>query len=118
MYQTTASSLIQRLKESVLRAEQVPDDIRPRDDFASANVRESIRTAARSRISQALKQLRALSGLSYADIQEYTGLPQQLLWDIEYTDRRLTFKELEKLAACYGISASDLLGIDLETDLE
>jgi transcriptional regulator with XRE-family HTH domain len=69
---------------------------------------------ARSRISQTLRQLRAANGLSYAQVQSNTGLSQQLLYDVEYGDRRLTLDELRLLADCYHVAVNDLLGIDLE----
>ena len=53
-------------------------------------------------------------GLSYGQVQEQTGLSQQLLYDMEYKDRRLTLAELQALAACYAVSVDDILGIDLE----
>ena len=37
---------------------------------------------------------RAGKGLSYRQVQEQTGLSQQLLYDMEYKDRRLTLAEL------------------------
>ena len=48
-------------------------------------------------------------GLSLAD----SGLSQQLLYDVEYGDRRLLLHELILLAECYGVSADDVLGVDL-----
>lgn len=106
--------LLDRLKEAVLRAVRVPQVTTLRPNAAEASMRDSVRTTARVRISTALRQLRAAYSFSYEDLQTKTGLSQQLLWDVEYKDRRLTLSELEKLAACFEMTASDLLGIDLE----
>ena len=77
-------------------------------------LRNALRQLARTRVSQMLSQLRAARGLSYEQVRQQTGLPMQLLYDVEYRDRRLTADELRLLAACYDVSVNDLLGIDLD----
>lgn len=61
-----------------------------------------------------MRQLRAAHGLTYAQVQTQTGFSQQMLFDFEYKERRLTLDELRTLAGCYGISVDDVLGVDLE----
>ncbi|MBK8045791.1 MAG: helix-turn-helix transcriptional regulator [Anaerolineales bacterium] len=78
------------------------------------NLRKSVSQLARVRVSAILRQLRSAHGYTYAQVQERTGLPQQLLYDVEYRERRLTLLELTALAECYEVSASDVLGIDLD----
>ena len=77
-------------------------------------VRDSIRQLARQRVSQLLRQLRAAQGLTYEQVHDSTGLSQQLLFDLEFKDRRLTLDELRRLAVCYRVSVNDILGIDLD----
>ena len=74
----------------------------------------ALRQVARNRISQMLSQLRATRGLSYEQVRQQTGLPMQLIYDLEYRDRRLTVDELRLLAACYDVGVNDVLGIDLD----
>ncbi len=76
--------------------------------------RESVRQLSRKRVAALLQQLRAVHGFSYAQIQEETGLSQQLLFDMEYKDRRLTLDELRSLAHLYQVSPGDILGIELD----
>ena len=90
------------------------EETETRVNAVEASMRDSVQTAARNRLSIAIRQLRAAYGLSYEEIQAQTGLSQQLLWDLEYKDHRLTLAELNKLAACFDMTASDLLGVDLE----
>ena len=106
--------LIIRIKDSVRRIMRVSEETETRVNAVEASMRDSVQTAARNRLSIALRQLRAAYGLSYEDMQVQTGLSQQLLWDIEYKGHRLTLAELNKLAACFDMTASDLLGVDLE----
>ncbi len=108
------NSLISRLKKSARRAARKPVEVKSRIETPEVLMRDSVRDLARSRLSLALRQLRAAHGLSYADIQERTGLSQQLLWDVEYKESRLTFDELELLVECYGLSAGDILGVEFE----
>ena len=79
------------------------------------NIRDSIRQLSRQRVSDLLRQLRAAHGLSYEQVSERTGLSQQLLFDVEFKDRRLTLDEVRLLADCYQVSVDDLLGIDIDT---
>ena len=107
-------SLLQRLRQSVLGS---PADARPITEPAPAKeveLRKAISLISRSRVSAILRQLRSAHGYTYAQVQERTGLPQQLLYDVEYRERRLTLPELTALSACYEVSVSDVLGIDLE----
>jgi hypothetical protein len=105
-------TLLDRLRASLAPTSQSLDHLQP-DPLDEAKVRASVRQAARSRVSATLRQLRAARGLSYDAIRERTGLSQQLLYDIEYGERRLTLDELILLAECYGVSADDVLGVDL-----
>jgi len=85
------------------------------DPLDEAKVRQAVSQTARSRVSATLRQLRAARRLSYDAIRQRTGLSQQLLYDTEYRDRRLTLDELRLLAECYGVSADDVLGVDVES---
>jgi hypothetical protein len=105
-------SLIQRLRDSFARLGRTP--LHPAAPQSDIHIRDSIRQLSRARVSEILRQLRAAHGLAYADVQSQTGLSQQLLFDIEYKDRRLTLDELRRLAACYQVSVDDILGIDLD----
>ena len=78
------------------------------------HIRDSVRMLSRQRVSDLLRQLRAASGLSYQQINEVTGLSQQLLFDVEFRDRRLTLDELRRLLACYQVSVDDILGVDID----
>jgi hypothetical protein len=106
--------LVRRIRESILRLAQAPERSTEPYEAVDTPVRDSVRRLARSHISQILRQLRATNGLTYAQVQADTGLSQQLLYDVEYGERRLTLEELRLLADCYHISVDDLLGIDLE----
>ena len=83
-------------------------------DSTQERVTGSIRTLSRSRVSSILRQLRSSSGYSYEALTEQTGLPKQLLFDIEFKEQRLTLEQLRLLAECYGVTVSDILGIDLD----
>ena len=76
-------------------------------------VYDSLRQVSRSRVASILQQLRAAGGLSYAQVQTDTGLSQQIIFDVEYSERRLTLQELTLLAECYGASVNDILGVDI-----
>lgn len=84
------------------------------DPLNEEKLRTTVSQMARSRISATLRQLRGARGLSYDAVRERTGLSQQLLYEVEYGSRRLTLSELMLLAECYGVSADDILGVDLE----
>lgn len=105
-------TLLDRLRASLAPTSQPLDHLQS-DPLDEAKVRASVRQAARSRVSAMLRQLRAARGLSYDAIRERTGLSQQLLYDVEYGERRLTLDELILLAECYDVSADDVLGVDL-----
>jgi hypothetical protein len=107
-------SLLQRLRESVIQMRKTPSRTTAPPPPREVNVRDSIRQLSRSRVSEILRQLRAVRSLSYEQVRERTGLPQQLLYDVEYKDRRLTMPELTALAKCYEVSVNDILGIDVE----
>jgi ribosome-binding protein aMBF1 (putative translation factor) len=107
-------SIFQRLRESVIQMRKAPERTTAPPTQSESNVRDAIRQVARSRISEIMRQLRAARGLSYEQVRERTGLPQQLLYDMEYKDRRLTLAEMSVLARCYDVSVNDILGIDLE----
>jgi hypothetical protein len=85
------------------------------DPLDEAKVRQAVNQSARSRVAATLRQLRAARRLSYDAIRTQTGLSQQLLYDVEYRERRLTLDELRLLAECYGVSADDVLGVDVES---
>jgi hypothetical protein len=106
--------LVKRIRESVLRLTLAPKRALAPVEEQEDNTRASIRQLARSRVSLILRQLRAANGLSYAQIQTQTGLSQQLLFDVEYKERRLSLDELRLLADCYGLGVNDILGIDIE----
>ncbi|MEM7128045.1 MAG: helix-turn-helix transcriptional regulator [Chloroflexota bacterium] len=108
------NQLNERFKRTLERVEQVPTDRDPKVIIVEEQMRASILVAARNRVSQSLKQLREAHNLSYGDLQAKTGLSQQLLWEVEYKERRLTLTELKALASCYQLSAGDILGVDLE----
>lgn len=111
--------LLYRVKTTVQKAVGIPTQPLKRPTIVAPNVERalysSIRQLARNRISVALQQLRAQHGLSYEQIQQQTGLSQQLLWDIEFSDRRLSLDELRQLLSCYDISVNDILGVDVDT---
>jgi ribosome-binding protein aMBF1 (putative translation factor) len=107
--------LLNRIKENVMRLRHSkPERVVPAIDDTPERTRASIRKVAQSRISDILRQLRAAHGLSYEEIQQRTGLSQQMLFDIEYKERRLSLAELRKLAECYRVGVNDIVGIDLD----
>ena len=114
MIDESDGSLLQRLRESVQRAQQTPERSTSPKPLHEVTVRDSVRQLSRSRVAQVLLQLRASRQFTYEQVREKTGLPQQLLFDVEYKDRRLTLSELAALAECYDVSVNDILGIDLE----
>ena len=107
-------SLLRRLKETVQRLSSEPQRAVQFVDEKTDKTRVAIRKLARSRVAQTIRQLRAAQGFSYEQVQYQTGLSQQLLFDAEYKEQRLTLEELRKLAACFGVSVGDILGIDLD----
>lgn len=107
-------SLLQRIRDTVARLTHAPERALAPVEEQADKARLSVRQLARSQLSHLLRQLRATHGLTYAQIQEQTGLAQQLLFDVEYKARRLTLAELRLLLQCYDVSVNDILGIDLE----
>ena len=106
-------SILKRIRSRV--AGSASDPARPAAPVQDeTDLRNAVRQVARSRISQMLSQLRAARGLSYEQVRQQTGLWTQLLYDMEYRDRRLTVDELRRLAVCYDVGVNDILGIDLD----
>lgn len=106
--------LVKRIQETVRTLQRGKQRVIEPIDTGEEKLRQSLRTLARSRLSNMLRQLRAARGYTYEALAADTGLSQQLLFDIEYKERRLSLAELRTLAACYHVSISDLLGVDLE----
>jgi len=106
--------LLQRLRDSFRRMTGSPSRALDAADEAARVTRSAVRGLARQRVSYLLRQLRASLGLSYADVQQATGLTQQLLFDVEFKDHRLTLAQLHLLADCYRVSAEDILGVDFD----
>lgn len=106
--------LIQSLKEQVARLRYGEERVTEPVEETEVDARESVRRLARTRVADLMRQLRAVHGYTYEEIQNETGLSQQLLFDFEFKDRRLTLDELRLLATMYGVSAGDVLGIELE----
>jgi hypothetical protein len=107
-------TLFQRLRESVIQVRKMPQRSTTPVVQHEVNVRDAIRQLSRSRVSEILRQLRATRSLSYEQVRERTGLTQQLIYDVEYKDRRLSLAELTALAKCYEVSINDILGVDIE----
>ena len=106
--------LAQRIRDSLNWLTRTPTRNSAGYQQAATNVRDSVRQLSRQRVSNLLRQLRATHGLSYADVQLATGLPQQLIFDIEFKDHRLALDELRLLADCYRVSIGDILGIEID----
>ena len=106
--------IYKRIRDAVLRLSHAPKRVIEPVDEAETKARAAVRQLARSRVSALLGQLRATHGMTYADVQEKTGLSQQFLFDVEYKERRLTLDELRLLAHCYEVGVNDVLGIELE----
>lgn len=105
--------IAKRIREAVVDLRQARERIVTPVDTSQERVVESIRTLARSRISNILRELRASSGYSYEELTDRTGLPKQLLFDVEFKSQRLTFDQLQLLARCYEVDVSDILGVDM-----
>jgi hypothetical protein len=103
-----------RLRESLNWLRRTPTRTSTPYQKVERNIRDSIRLLSRQRVSDLLRQLRAAHGLSYEEVSERTGLTQQLLFDVEFKDRRLTLEEIRRLADCYQVSVNDLVGIDVD----
>ncbi|MCB0062016.1 MAG: helix-turn-helix transcriptional regulator [Caldilineaceae bacterium] len=111
---STDNPIAKRIREAVSGLRQTKERTVIPIDTSQERVNSSIRTLARSRVSNILRQLRSASGYSYEDLTEKTGLPKQLLFDIEYKEQRLTLDQLRLLADCYGVEVNDILGVDVE----
>ena len=106
---------IQRLKDSITRLGLLDDRaVEPDVRDERVDARESVRQLSRNRVAALLRQLRAVHGYSYEQVQDMSGLSQQLLFDVEYKERRLTLAELRALAQCYQVSAGDILGVEID----
>src|SRR5687768_15692034 len=95
---------VQRIRQSLNWLQRTPARTSAPFQKSERNIRDAIRLLSRQRVSDLLRQLRAAQGLSYEQVHERTNLPQQLLFDVEFKDRRLTLDELRKLADCYQVS--------------
>ena len=102
------------IRESLLRLDFTPMRVTEEVGAAEPAINDSLRKLSRARVALILRQLRAAHGLSYAQVQTDTGLSQQLLFDMEFGDARLTLDQLIRLADCYNISVDDILGINIE----
>ena len=111
----TQEPFVQRIRDSLVRLARTPSRATTPFEDTEQQVRDSVRQLSRSRVSQILRQLRAAHGLSYLEVQTQTGLSQQLLFDVEFKDRRLTLDELRLLAECYRVSVDDILGVDIDS---
>lgn len=112
--ESNGDGLLQRMRQNLRRVQRLTDVAESRDDLALRQVRDAVRTLARNRVCTALRQLRAVHGLTYEDLQERTGISQQRLWNVEYGEQRLTLDELQRLAPCFNATVADFLGIDLD----
>ena len=106
--------VIQRIRESLNWLRRAPMGSTTPYQKTERDIRDAIRKLSRQRVSDLLRQLRAAHGLSYEQVHDQTGLSQQLLFDVEFKDRRLSLDELHRLAACYQVSVDDLLGVDID----
>ena len=106
-------TLLSRLRAAVT-GPQSPGTMRVPDPVQDAQIREAVSRLARSRVNATLRQLRAARSLSYEAVRERTGLAQQLLYDMEYGERRLTLAELRLLGECYDVAINDILGVEVE----
>lgn len=106
--------LAKRIQETVRNLQRGKERVLEPVNTGEEKLRQSIRTLARTHVSNMLRQLRAARGYSYEALASESGLSQQFLFDIEYKERRLTLDELRILAACYQVSINDLLGVDID----
>jgi hypothetical protein len=106
--------VVQRIRESLNWLRRTPERASTPYQKNERGIRDSIRQLSRQRVSDLLRQLRAAHGLSYEQVNQRTQLSQQLLFDVEFKDRRLSLEELRRLADCYQVSVNDILGIDVD----
>lgn len=104
----------QRIRDTINWLRRTPVQTTTHHQNVEQTVRDSVRQLSRQRVSDLLRQLRAAQGLSYEQVSERTGLTQQLMFDVEFKDRRLSLDEIRLLANCYQVSIDDLLGIDVD----
>lgn len=109
----TSGQIADQIRETVRKVQQSEQVIRPHNASQELLI-QAIHTLARNRVAHSLRQLRAAGGLSYDDVAAKTGLSKQMLFDLEYKERRLSIDELRKIAACYHVSENDILGVDLD----
>jgi DNA-binding transcriptional regulator YiaG len=112
--ETAGDQIAKRIREAVSALQTDKARVIVPLDMHHETLQDGLRTLARSRVNNSLRQLRAASGLSYADVAAQTGLTQQMLFDVEYKERRLTLAELRLLATCYDVGINDLLGVDVD----
>ena len=105
---------LQSLKEQIAKLRYGTQRVTEPVEEAAVDARASVRQLSRVRVAALLRELRAVHGFTYAQIQNETGLSQQLLFDMEFKDRRLTLDELRLLTDLYGVSVGDVLGIEME----
>lgn len=114
MNQPFNDQLVKRIQETVRNLQRNKQRVLEPIDTGEEKLRSSLRTLARSHLSNMLRQLRATRGYTYEALAAETGLSQQVLFDVEYKERRLSLDELRILAACYRVSINDLLGVDID----
>ena len=105
---------LQSLKEQIAKLRYGSQRVTEPVEEAAVDARASVRQLSRVRVAALLRELRAVHGFTYAQVQNETGLSQQLLFDMEFKDRRLTLDELRLLTDLYGVSVGDVLGIEME----
>ena len=110
-----SNSLVKRIRERVLQLQHGNERTVEPIDTSRETAQQAIRTLARSRVSNILRQLRAANGLNYDELSSRTGIAKQTLFNIEYKEQRLTLDELRLLVDCYGVSVNDVLGIDVDS---
>lgn len=106
--------LVQSMKSSMAKLRFGPQRVTEPVEEVEVDARDSVRQLSRNRVASLLRQLRAVHGFSYAEIQDKTGLSQQLLFDLEFKEQRLSLEEIRLLADLYQVSPGDILGIDLD----
>lgn len=111
---SASDQIAKRIREAVLTLRHGNERMITPLDTQQETVLNAIRTLARSRVSSILRQLRAANGFSYDEVASQTDLSKQILFDVEYKERRLTLDELRRLADSYGVGVNDILGIDID----
>jgi len=106
---------LKRIQDTVWKLGRIPDRAITLPNEPAVSIGNRIREAAADRISATVRYLRVERGYSYEQLRDRTGLSLQTLYDIEYKKRPVTLQELELLARCYELRASDILGVDLNS---